>query len=66
MASFAMPSRSAREAQAPVGLVGKLMKMIRVRGVMAAATASGFSENSSSLVVTTGTATPCAMTMLGL
>ena len=53
-------------AQAPVGFVGKLSMITRVFGVIAAATASGLSENPCSLVVTTGTGTAWAITMLGL
>ena len=60
-----MPSKSSLEATAPVGLVGKFNITTLVLSVIAAAKAAGFRENPSSFVVATGTATPCAITMLG-
>jgi hypothetical protein len=45
--SLAMPSRSSRDAQAPVGLVGKFSIITRFRGVIAAARSAGLSENPS-------------------
>ncbi len=62
----AIPSRSSREAIPPVGLVGKFRRSTRDRGVIASARASGFNEKPSLFRVATGTAAPCAITVLGM